>query len=512
MVRLLATDLKKRHGASASAVALACCSRRLADIALDSLWEELNSLSRLMQCLPPDTWKMYDDEFVSTTLSSPLALGTDQSQYFLRFPSSEEWNRFSSYARRIRTLYFKSGPEEAMGVSLETLNLLSMQTQTLGQYPLPNLRSFYSEIDSWDFAPFLRLFLNPGLVNVEIEFAGGYPHLYCPAVISLIPTGDLTHLQLKYMGSDDRSQGVLCNLLDEASKTLRSVSLGQEPSIATINKLLQLPHLRCLDVELPVARISPPGVVFPSLENLDVMYEEPGSWIHVLQNVPLRELNVIFTGSSPAYLQTLGSSLLDSNVERTLTSLRCRSWAPAPVTEAGIHPLLSFGRLTILDVTNSCAGEGRCGVQLNNSIISEIAMALPQLTSLGLGDTPCRTFTSDVTVASLVALSTNCVDLDYLRIHFDAKNITTRGTHGNSQAHKFTCKLRTLEVGSQPLPSNHNDILLITFTIIHIFPYVETISSEGGGWDQVREGVEMFREASRIAHPAAGDWPKGTMD
>ena len=66
MVRLLASDLGIRCKASASAVALACCSKRLSDIVLDPLWEEIEGLSRLTRCLPPQTWEVRSDEFVRT--------------------------------------------------------------------------------------------------------------------------------------------------------------------------------------------------------------------------------------------------------------------------------------------------------------------------------------------------------------------------------------------------------------------------------------------------------------
>ena len=67
MVYLLASDLKKRCKAPASAVALACCSKRLSDIVLGPLWEELLGLERLVRCLPPDTWEILDHEIVRTT-------------------------------------------------------------------------------------------------------------------------------------------------------------------------------------------------------------------------------------------------------------------------------------------------------------------------------------------------------------------------------------------------------------------------------------------------------------
>ena len=67
MVCLLVTILKIRHRALASAIALACCSKRLADTVLEPLWEEIRGLHWLMRCLPPDTWEMRDREFVSST-------------------------------------------------------------------------------------------------------------------------------------------------------------------------------------------------------------------------------------------------------------------------------------------------------------------------------------------------------------------------------------------------------------------------------------------------------------
>jgi len=377
-------------------------------------------------------------------------------------------------------------------------HLLSMQTQTLGHYLLPNLRSIRWDIYPWDLVPFLRLFLNPGLVDVDIDFPRDGLHIYRPATISLIPTRGLTHLRLVSMKDDDESSmDTLHNLLDEASETLRSVCLDGQQSMVVIEKLLQLPNLRCLDVRLPGTRISPPAVVFPSLEKLVVHHSEDGSWLHILQNIPgLRELVATYSGSSPAYLQTLGSSL-GTDMGQTLTSLKCSSGKEAPLTESGLRPFLSFGRLTTLELATPCIGQ-RCGTQLNDSIISELAMALPGITSLTLGGIPCRTSTSDVTVTGLVALSTNCVDLDFLQLHFNAKDIASRGTRANAQTHRFTCKLRTLSVGSQPLPSNPDDVLLVTFAILHIFPHVKAISYTGGNWYRVRRGVQLFRDAPRI--------------
>jgi len=376
-----------------------------------------------------------------------------------------------------------------------------MYTPTPDHYLFPRLRSIDWAMDKWEVLPFLRLFLNPEMIKFRVGFPDNTPHPFRVAAMSTIPAENLTELVLDRSNMrDDLTRDVLIKLLDEASDVLRSVSLDGELPMAVIEKLLQLPDLRRLNIQLPGTRISPPEVVFPSLETLGVSYREAGSWLHLLQNIPnpaLRELHVVFSGSSPEYLQTLFSSLLDANIVKTLASLKCSPENKIPLTSADIRPLLYFRRLTILELNATCS-DGQCASKLDDLIIPELAMALPHLTSLILGDTPCKASTSDPTFTSLVALSTNCVNLDYLRLHFNTSDLASRDTHTNTRTRASKCKLRTLCVGSQPLPSDPNDILLVTFAIIYMFPHLETIVTDGGGWEQVERNVELSRKASGI--------------
>jgi len=64
-------------------------------------------------------------------------------------------------------------------------------------------------------------------------------------------------------------------------------------------------------------------------------------------------------------------------------------------------------------------------------------------------------------------------------IPFNAKAITYHDTDTNSRTHKFTCKLRSLVVGFQPLPSDLDDILLVAFTIPHIWRLFQTHGGAG---------------------------------
>ena len=386
--------------------------------------------------------------------------------------------------------------------SSATYHLLSMQTPTLGHIVLPNLLHI-GWSSSWELMPFLRLFLSPKLVNVRILFPDRHPHLYRLAVVPLIPTKRLVHLELIWVppGNDTSLLDALRNLLDEASGTLRSVSWGGEIPTTIFDKLLRLRDLRYLDVELPSTPISPPEVALPSLEELVVRAGGVSSWLNIFEKIPnpaLQDLKISFMeGAPPAYLQALGYSLKDANKGQNLTRFRC-SWEDAiTITEVELYPLLSFERLTAL-VLHSRSQE--CTVQLDDPFVCRLAKALPRLEILRLGDAPPNAVTN-VTVESLVALSMNCVDLDFLRIHFDVTSIPSRSTYENSQMRKSSCKLRTLSVGSQPPPSSDDDILRLAFAIAHIFPHVEDIRRYGEGWRKVNQHLELFREEFTIIPP-----------
>lgn len=83
IVHLILTDLEK----GASALALACCTKSLTDVALNFLWEDVADLLQLMMCLPPDSWKICDDEFVRSPLFLSFALnGAHQLTGVLTLP------------------------------------------------------------------------------------------------------------------------------------------------------------------------------------------------------------------------------------------------------------------------------------------------------------------------------------------------------------------------------------------------------------------------------------------
>ena len=63
IVRLITDNIP--HGELKSAVALACCCESISGPALDSLWRRQTDLGTLLVRLPPPTWKVVNNEFVS---------------------------------------------------------------------------------------------------------------------------------------------------------------------------------------------------------------------------------------------------------------------------------------------------------------------------------------------------------------------------------------------------------------------------------------------------------------
>jgi hypothetical protein len=74
IVCLVVAKLEEHNKGNASALALACCSKPLSGMVLDSLWKDLMGLSQLMMCLPPDSWEIRGDEFVRTNDIGSLCL------------------------------------------------------------------------------------------------------------------------------------------------------------------------------------------------------------------------------------------------------------------------------------------------------------------------------------------------------------------------------------------------------------------------------------------------------
>ena len=105
-----------------------------------------------------------------------------------------------------------------------------------------------------------------------------------------------------------------------------------------------------------------------------------------------------------------------------------------------------------------CKANG-CTFRLTDPNMENLAAAMPRLEHLDLGF-PCHSNSCNTTVVSLLSISTNCLDLRFLEIHFNASTIAAdmrRLLDGGPGHDKAKCQLRMLCVGYLPIEVGEED-------------------------------------------------------
>jgi hypothetical protein len=145
---------------------MAFTSRSFAELALDVLWAEQDSLRPLIKCIPACIWESVRTSksnchlvriCIFSDLVCVLIIGLKQNL----LPS--QWRRFDGYARRIKTLRL-SEPQPKYDRRILTI----LQTYTRGSPLLPRLRAL--EFLAPKCHQFLDLLLRSRLVTLAIQF------------------------------------------------------------------------------------------------------------------------------------------------------------------------------------------------------------------------------------------------------------------------------------------------------------------------------------------------------
>ena len=156
-----------------------------------------------------------------------------------------------------------------------------------------------------------------------------------------------------------------------------------------------------------------------------------------------------------------------------------------------------FRNLVSLCVQVDCHDEGDhglCVFKLNNDDVNKLAMALPQLEWLLLGD-PCGENTCATTIACLLLLSVHCVELQWLKIHFNTTNIADdlRDISADPRFEELRLlprgRLSYLDVWQTPLSVNEPDFEAVVNGII---PSLERCDASPYNldWEEVSDRME----------------------
>lgn len=492
IIRLITENIP--YGELKSAAALACCSKFISAPTLDSLWRKQTDLGTLLVCtLPPPTWKVVNDAFVS---SPPLHF-TEQlrwfipAQDFLVEPSEEQWDRFSVYARRIRAIT----EPRAFLPSQDAIQLLSARFSTKPMLPL--LRSL-----DWLFVPSARLqscvplLVSPHLAHVRLHFGNNAPERCLPVIKTLIEAaGSLESVEITPEFDRPEMQDAVSKLLISCNPNLlRRFCIASPISEEAFLHAAQLPELQEFSIRggTPGLADPLPLTIFPSLRTILVSVGGLPTWLEVfryIQSKRLTDLSVDFELGDDGHLLAISTHLQYSGIHRTLTGLRLCPGEGWIINRVTIAPLLVLGELTSLAIFTDCGSE-QCIFLLSDKDIERLVKAMPKLEILSLG-IPCPEQVHDnLTVKSLLAIARYSKALKALEMHINCESIVTSTderefpglfdfeTEVPSEVISSDydgCPLRSAVFGSCPIPMDEEGGVILALTLLRLFPRLNEV-------------------------------------
>jgi hypothetical protein len=332
--------------------------------------------------------------------------------------------------------------------------------------------------------PSLRHFLSPTLAEIEIfTIPPTGPFQTSPLAIPVLPRSYLQSLRLTFHPANDEDFGnSASDTILQCRAPLERLETSAQLSEAAVSHLIQLPHLRTLRIRSdPPSGPIVPSSILPSLETL-----------------------ILDDGVGHKWLSFFGAAQEDSSMDgeprtpeagmrATFTSLYFLG--ETTVDPGFVSSLCTFRKLTHVFVDGFCSKEGGCTFLLTDDDVTKLADALPDIKSLRLGS-PCSANRCHTTALSLFILSTRCLQLKTLEIHFN----TTRISHVLDRLFKEPqyetmrslprCPLRYLNVADTPISTRDVGSVAIYFS--GMFHGLQGFYGRNRKWIEVSRQVRLL--------------------
>ncbi|KAH7905940.1 hypothetical protein BJ138DRAFT_1118024 [Hygrophoropsis aurantiaca] len=364
--------------------ALARTCQAFTEAALDVLWRDLDSFTRLIECMPHDLWTstVIVNRSASQRPGREVVYEYHKRTFKLcRTINSSDWDIFQKYSRRVHYIRRPSNPgppsRNERKDLLDDACILALCSLSAPARLLPHLKSLIWTVDSDSHLLLLPRLLSPSLISLglffpvlyrrsqRLEFAPQISFEICPSLRSLTVSSD-RHLPQCALEGLKRSISQLQSL-----DVLSWYHIGSE----TILSLGQLSTLTRAAFELPsnfftytaaLPSHSPmPKPVFSAVRMLQIAYGDLTSMTAFLNyfNVGTQEIMMFSKSQSPSqattvrnFIAALGSSVSRDNfqclnvidkVERDRTGFH-------PIGIRELSPLLTFHRLQHLELALQC--------------------------------------------------------------------------------------------------------------------------------------------------------------
>ena len=310
--------------------------------------------------------------------------------------------------------------------------------------------------------------------------------------ISLLPTTYLEDLNLN-VPSPSIPVSTLSEVVQRFNPCFKELSTWSSLSDAAWEHLASLPKLEWLRVsDTPRTEISksiPDETTFPALRRMEIKVRNVHQhWSFLFSLVESSPLQEVIVGASrrnqgddiPGQVIT---AILEAGLQRSINRLTFSGSDPDDFRS--LSYLGQFGSLSTLRWTTRCQSLVQSVSPLMDSNIEQLASGLPQLVSLWLGHSSCKSGHHYTTIKSLISFSTHCPSLDDLCFPCDLANISEdvkmeSGKPDPRLETRSSCKLRFLSFHwvIMPPPDDIEALRIATLALDHLFPVLSSSPDE----------------------------------
>ena len=274
-------------------------------------------------------------------------------------------------------------------------------------------------------------------------------------------------------------------------ESLREFHSNLALSPEAVAHLVNLPNLRNWTTEQKPPRVTAlihggvpdgPTSLLPSLESLQLRGEAALEWLSLFDTTKNCYPTRTVVADNLSHLLYSHSTLI---ADSTLLSK--------------LLPLANLVEVTLCLRCTSPEDTG-CASGFSDEDVECLAIALPKLEVLRLGEAPCGANTCPTTILSLFFLSIHCANLKLLSIHFRTTNMATDVmamvdyAHSHDLQRRPKCTLDILVAGDQIVPLGGYESALISMGISMIFPSLTQIQGSRD-WGQLKRVVTMCGKA-----------------
>ena len=391
--------------------------------------------------------------------------------------------------------------ERHIPTDLSSEALLALQLCFIDEPLLPNLKTLECLGVPTLSVPSIPLFLSPRVTSISLGFVAP-PKAIVASTISSLPTlcPDLHKITLLFLPKDPMITVAVSELLLAINRNNLQKFHVDSPLTEEASKVIfKLSSLCSISVAVG-SETSLPSASLPNLT--DLVLTCGNNWPRLFHGATFGNLeSVVFFHRSKEigdFLETFKRGALSSSVQNTLSMFNLYtacSWNPH------YSSLLPFRQLVDLCIGFSCYNG--CSSTVDDDIIVNLSQAMPKLTALRLGGSPCEQLMMGVTAKGLVALAQRCPELYTLRVHFQVATLSARPAspgigHNTEPTAPWTdCALKEFEAGKILVPEE--SVLKVALTLLRIFPRIEIIEATDEGWGKVEDAINLSKRIVEVS-------------